>query len=612
MLFASLIIASAVVLAGLGLITMGRRLFRGADSNSILTDTALGIGGLSLLILGFGTLQLYSGIGKHILLGLCVILALFGAIRAITELLNKLKVRQSNKHKPALIHILPIFLLIVVACAVLVAGSAPPAMDDWDSLAYHLTVPRLYIDHGGLYNIDFSSHSNFPMLLEMLYIPGLMLGNPAAAKLVHFITGILFVLAVIRLTEKHIHSSAGYLAGIATAGIPIVMWEGTTGYIDLATALYTVLAVEALLNMQDENKPKLALIAGLFAGFTASTKLLGAATVLFVGVWLTVQHITLRRKSLGPVLLWFSLGALICLPWYLRTFINTGSPVFPFFYSVFGGRHWNTELAQTYTANQARFGMGHDLLDLIKLPYNITVFSDYFYDTPGLYVGPILLVGLPMLLLLIKHGTNKTLGLAGFIIAQVLLWFALTQQSRYLFPVYGLLGALSAGLAYKIESLKSLKIGLWVIFTVTAFCGLYTIIPSTMDRTAVALGRETTNDYLSRSVDVYRADNYINENLPGDARIALFGDTRGLYLNREFTWADWGHNTRFSRNYSSAGDLAQYLRSQGFTYALVNLRFLPKDHHGPLVAEAILQSLFVQEYPVFGLGAKVGVYSIPK
>jgi len=612
MLFASLIIASAVVLAGLGLITLGRRLFKSNGSSSILTDTALGIGGLSLVILAFGALQLFSGAGKYILLGLCGVLALFGTIRIITELLNKLKVRASQKQKLTLIQVLPILLLIVIACAVLLAGSAPPAMDDWDSLAYHLTVPRLYIDHGGLYYIDFSSHSNFPMLLEMLYIPGLMLGNPVAAKLVHFIIGILFILAVIRLTEKHIQPGAGYLAGIATAGIPIVMWEGTTGYIDLATALYTVLAVEALFNMQDENKPKLALFAGLFAGFAASTKLLGAATILLIGAWLIIQHITLKKKSAGSVLLWFCLGALICLPWYLRTFINTGSPVFPFFYSVFGGRDWNTELAQAYTASQAHFGMGHSLLDLIKLPYNITVFSERFYDTPGLYVGPILLVGLPMLLVLIKHRTNKTLGLAGFIIAQVLLWFALTQQSRYLFPVYGLLGALSAGLAYKMESLKSLKIGLWIIFTVTALCGLYTILPSAIDRSAVAFGGETTNDYLSRSVDVYRADNYINENLPKNAKVVLFGDTRGFYLDRKFAWADWGHNARFSRNYSNASDLVTYLRSQGYTHAFVNLQFLPKDHHGPLVADAITQGLLVQEYPSYGSGAKVGVYSIPK
>jgi hypothetical protein len=612
MLFASLIIATAVVLAGLGLITLGRRLFKSTDSSSILTDTALGIGGLSLVVLAFGALQLYSGVGKYILLGLCGVLTLFGSLRVISELRNKLKARSSSKQKLTLNNVLPILLLIAIACAVLLAGSAPPAMDDWDTLAYHLTVPRLYIDHGGLYYIDFSSHSNFPMLLEMLYIPGLMLGNPVAAKLVHFIIGILFVLAVIRLTEKHIQTGAGYLAGIATAGIPIVMWEGTTGYIDLATALYTILAVEALLNMQDENKPKLALIAGLFAGFTASTKLLGTATILLIGAWLIIQHITLRRKSLGPVLIWFCLGALICLPWYLRTFINTGSPVFPFFYSIFGGRDWNTDLAQTYTASQAHFGMGHGLLDLIKLPYNITVFSERFYDTPGLYVGPILLVGLPMLLVLIKYRTSKTLGLAGFVIAQVLLWFALTQQSRYLFPVYGLLGALSAGLAYKMESIKILKTGLWVIFTVTALCGLYTIIPLAIDRSAVAFGSESSSDYLSRSVDVYRADNYINENLPKDAKVALFGDTRGLYLNRDFAWADWGHNTRFSREYTNSTDLMLYLRSQGFTHTLVNLRFLPKDHHGPLVVDAITQGLLVQEYPSYGSGAKVGVYSIPK
>ncbi len=105
----------------------------------------------------------------------------------------------------------------------------------------------------GFYYIDFASHSNFPFLVEMLYTPALSWTDPAGAKMVHYLYGVLLVLAVVMLVRKHFMPKAAPLAALALVGMPIVLWEATTAYIDLATALYTVVAVYLLLDYFDNS-----------------------------------------------------------------------------------------------------------------------------------------------------------------------------------------------------------------------------------------------------------------------------------------------------------------------------------------------------------------------
>jgi hypothetical protein len=88
----------------------------------------------------------------------------------------------------------------------------------------------------------------------------------------------------------------------------------------------------------------------------------------------------------------------------------------------------------------------------------------------------------------------------------------------------------------------------------------------------VGLGIEKPNDYLAGRFDVYRASEFVNENLPKHAKIALFGETRGFYLDRDYLWADPGHNALipYRSMGSDPGRLLDWLESQCINYVLVN------------------------------------------
>jgi hypothetical protein len=103
----------------------------------------------------------------------------------------------------------------------------------------------------------------------------------------------------------------------------------------------------------------------------------------------------------------------------------------------------------------------------------------------------------------------------------------------------------------------------------------------------------------------------MNAYLPSNARVALMGDTRGYYLDRAYTWADWGHNIEFSGHYTSAEDFVGYLRSRGITHVMINFGFFAKRGKGAEpIYSAIDKDLLSQVYPAEGDRGRVAVYEV--
>lgn len=580
----------------------------------LVVDTSLGLGFVSLTIFLLSALQLLRPVPGVVLTVLLVAAAIPGLIGLWRDAID---IARRALRPSSLSSCLCAELLLVLAIAALIPALAPPTMGDWDSLAYHLAVPKLYIEHGGFYYIPYVTHSNFPYLVEMLYMPGLALGDPVSAKLIHYWFGVLLVGAVVVLTRRHVSPKAAPIAAVGIAGMPVVLWEATTAYVDLATALYTVVSVHLLLNYLDTRQgsghvDKLQLAAcGCAAGFAASTKMTGLSLIPMLAVWIVA---VLGFRSWWQACKLCLIAAVVCLPWYLKSVIYTGSPVYPFFYSLFGGRDWSAQLASNYTMLQKQFGMGHSPGAFLLLPFNLTFHSEAFYDRPGLYVGPLLLVSLPILTFA-RYRCAKLTALLVFFIAQLALWFALSQQSRYLIPAFAVLAVLVAGLTNLDERMRRTRALLGATLAATAVFGLVVMLwPEMRETTRVVFGAESRETYLIRRLDIYPAQTYINTMLPSESKIALFGDTRGFYLERPYAWADWGHNVMFSRDFDSAKSLRDFLKSNGFTHALVNFGIAFPERHKATgtalrVYEAIESGNFEHTYPVTPRGS-VAVYRI--
>ncbi len=675
-------VSAIVLLAGFGAGHLLRRLWTEAESreqraessrqtsssapqllsfSATLISTLLGLGFLSYLIFLFGILGLLGAIWPSILIGLIVVLAVYAGVVIVRALLARPKKQEATSQKarsgkrqaemaaPAAATSIETWIVLAVCAitgiAVLICALAPSAMDDWDSLAYHLTLPRLYLEHGGIYHITTFSHSNFPLLEEMLFLPGVALGLPVAAKLMHFWYGVMLVGSVALLAKRRFGRDAGALAAVGVISIPMILWEATTAYNDLATAAYTVLAIYFVTEYLESRSAKTLVGCGLACGFAAATKMTGLSVLGIAVMWLVVDGIASGKQRaesgeqraegggedavpsrllgssasqlLKAVLTIVLIGIAACFPWYLRAWIYTGNPVYPFFYSIFGGRDWTPELAKIYSNSQAHFGTGHTLISLLRLPYDLMVSPERFYDTPGLYVGPIMLAIVPFALLVIRRRNRALLGLVGCFVAFLAVWFVLTHQSRYLIPALVLGSALIAGVCAANRDIRVLKIAAYAVFIGGLAIGWFSGSPMSLGvmlakRWPVVSGAQTQHEYLRHSLDIYLAEDYINRYSPRQTRVALFGDTRAFYLEKPFDWCDYGHNTQFSRKFSDGDELITELAINGNTHVMVNTAFLPKDGNTPALLDAINRGKLKQVFPNTPDYGRVRVYELAR
>jgi len=113
----------------------------------------------------------------------------------------------------------------------------------------------------------------------------------------------------------------------------------------------------------------------------------------------------------------------------------------------------------------------------------------------------------------------------------------------------------------------------------------------------VVLGLESRDDYLTKTLDVYRVEQKANAIASQGGKIVLFGDTRGFYLDRPYFWGDASHNAIIPYDrLGSPADLARWLRARDVTHAIVNSRFLGRAAWEPPQSSGLVRGAVDEAY----------------
>jgi 4-amino-4-deoxy-L-arabinose transferase-like glycosyltransferase len=488
-----------------------------------------------------------------------------------------------------------VFLLVTIALAIL-GGLAPSSQNDWDALSYHLAVPKIYLQAHRIAYIGWLSHSNFPFTTEMWYVMGLAFHGQAAAKLFHVLCAILTVLAMLAFGAAHWQRRHGALAALIFLAAPIVAWEATSALNDLAAGLFTLLSLYAFVNWWSQRGARWAIVAAVLCGLAVGIKM-NALVLLGFLVVAAFYHVAafertgpasaLRRAAVFAVT-----ALLVACPWYIKSYVWTGNPVYPFFYDMFDGKYWTAAAARLYRAEQLGFGMGRSPLALLLAPWNLTMHGHMFSNFPNqplayVSIAPLLLALLPGLSLLGKVDRRVKFLLIYSLVAFVA-WFYLSQHLRYLIPALPAL-ALCAGFAGG-EMLrgrpdqsapgKELRFGAVAALALTCVIslGIFAMLVGVSAPAAVGAEREAT--YLAHSLDgLYSIAQVINA-LPRGSKVIMYGETRGFYFDTPYMWGDHHHNMirydRLAGAAASAGaaQLIGAYRALGVTHVLMTQSFM--------------------------------------
>ena len=444
---------------------------------------------------------------------------------------------------------LPLFALLVGwAMLVFVQGLAPEIW--YDAQNYHLALPQLYAEQHRIVPTPYRVHSYLSLGTEMLYLLATLLGGQPAARLISLAFGALTALGVFALGRRSFSAGAGLLAAALFVTTPIVAWEASGAFVDLALSSYCFFAVAAAHRWLGDRRPAWLILAGVMGGFALSAKLNALFLLGALGLVLLLVVLADRDRAWPArvrALLSFGVAALLAgAPWPLFRWVQTGNPVFPFFNQVF-----QSPLAPAVydPLNLDEHSIGTSLASLVRLPWAMTFSGpEVFHGGPpggslglGVLVVPLLLAG--------RWAPRERVGLlflTGVALVFSAAWAGSSQFARYFFPalpiVYILAGAALAGLRARaslpprlprvIAAVSYLAPLAWALAGLPLFLALYVHIPERLPY-RVAFGAESRAAYTSRTVGIADAFEYLNERYPGRQTLILaFASERAhLYSN---------------------------------------------------------------------------------
>jgi hypothetical protein len=400
-----------------------------------------------------------------------------------------------------------------------------------------------------------------------------------------------------------------------------MLWESGTAYIDIALALHTAIACYALTRYAEQGELAWGALAALHLGGAAATKHLGviaSIVALTIYVLMTVRSGVRPGPAIRRALLIGVAAALVPLPWYLRSYVASGNPVFPDLFAVFGARppeRWDAVTEHGLAGFKARFGYGRSLADLIRLPWDVTVHGARF----GGALGPLFLVLIPAALVLGR--SRAALPLATGVIAYAAVWASSisSYQMRFLMPLVAPLALLAAA---GLEAVSHAA-GEWhsrgrQLVTAAVFAIAFLNLPPFIrlherDREgwseylthvlrqspiAVVSGRESEVSYLRRELPSFAAWQAINAEAPENARVLTFAGGDNFYAQRRRV----PHDSTMARPVvrvprDNVGEAIAQLRALGITHVLFDRDELKRlDAYRLAIASPAIQQACVVVY----------------
>jgi hypothetical protein len=461
--------------------------------------------------------------------------------------------------------ILLIGLLCVFAFLALLAVLAPPT--DWDSLMYHLEIPKRYIQaHGYVYLPN--SYSNFPQFVESLYMLAMLLQDDILARLINLSLGGLATLTVYTIARHFVERSAALLAALVFVSSPLVNFVFIEVFIEAGLTFYSLLSILALLEWRAKGDQRWLWLSAGLVGIALAIKYY---TIILVLIWAWAfleQAWWVDQRPKREVIRWAFIVALpmllFPLPWFIKNLIFVQDPIFPIISGWLG--RWGRGLAQ---ANWAFYGMGYQPLDYLLLPWRMTFGDRFGVPKPGLLFLILLpsLIGLPFT-------SRWVCWLGGVTLVWFIFWANSAGQSvRFFLPGLALLSIVAIVTVYSLP-LRATKFR--PVFIIIILLGaIYHLIWSVYFASwslPYITGQQSKTEYLQHKLDIYPVAAYANQNLPPSVWIATVWEERGYYFNHPLVIGQ-SPDGAFLHQFVSGDDptvLAEALLSRGLTYLIIN------------------------------------------
>jgi hypothetical protein len=553
---------------------------------SLIVSLALGFTGLSLISLLLGTLKLLH---EEILWGILIALSTFGLIKILKQRksapFNKIMLSLDEKA------ILMLFWAIILVNML----SALSPVIFYDALVYHLNIPMEYLKAHRIFHMPYNMHSNLPQGMGMIYIYTLLLKSGVAAKLLNFFFGLLIALTIYSMARLWLNRRAALIAMLLFYSIPQIFLLSSLVNVDLSAAFYMLLGFYFLIGFSHKLKKKLLLLSGIFCGTAMSFRYQSAliAGMLFLLIFFIKKKdnrsakqgkkSSCSRKKIRELLsgaFIFCLALIIIFsPWMIKNIIYTGNPLFPLFYSIFGGRGWSQEQATYFYNNiSGRIGAGLTLQSWLDILWQALNRGDELGFHHYLFLAALALIPVA----LIRRHPSATAGLLGLL--YFALWCAFSRNVanilRYNVFSFALLSLFFISFIWqwfkKMEKLAVLSFILLII--IEALLGI--LFCQQLTKSFIPVFTNVSRvQYVTNFFPAYALINDMNNKLSSEDKVLFIGETRGFYLHKKCIVSsanDGQWTAKIFYGAKNAEEVHKRMRALGITHLLVNQQELER------------------------------------
>lgn len=494
--------------------------------------------------------------------------------------------------------------LLVAFGSISLLASVPPVSRD--ALTHHLYVPKLYIQHGGIYELHDIICSYYPMNLDLLYLIPLFFKNDVIPKYIHFAFALATGFLIYRYINHRINRTFALLGSLFFLTIPVIVRLSSTVYVDLGLIFFLFVSQLCIFRWIEAGfKVKYLILGAVFCGLALGTKYNGLIGLFLLGLFIPIiysryhtahEHLCSKSLSYGAV---FILIALVFFsPWMIRNFIWTNNPIYPLYQSVF-----NTSTTQTDEENDkteigvkprmSRFELrrqiyGESWLEIALVP--VRVFFEGQDDNPARFDGKtnpfLLLLPLFAIFRFKKRGKQIKTEIMLMICFSILYFLFASAQShiriRYIAPILPSCVILAM---FGLENLRnmlqekkrkfSMCIGKGIFISIIAIMlGLnaqYLVSRFKIDQPVeYLLGKIGRDEYIQEYRPEYDTFRYANRHLTKDSKIlGLYLGNRGYYLDVDIIF-DLEIMQRFAKTSTSSADVLRKLQNDNFSHLIIN------------------------------------------
>jgi len=454
-----------------------------------------------------------------------------------------------------------------------------------DALEFHILVPKQYLVVGGIQYLPSFLESNYPSLAEYLYLLILTQADATACKALHFLNGMLVLVAIMRLGYRLGFGHSAWLAPALFLSMPVALTPFGWAWNDAIFTLFLLQMLTFLLRYHeadpDARSPGWLAWAGVMAGLASWTKYTFAMVFIVLALLFIVAVIRWRWRLSHLVRFYVPLGALSAL-WFFKNLAFTGNPFYPFLNGIFESPYWTAAADAYFKGTLTRYEMDWELATYFLFPFLIALKPRVIDVHTG--VVPLLLVAL----LFLRSRSHGEVLLKWYVALYMLVWLFIQTEVRSFLSVLAVIALLgSIAIERHLWPRVELRRPLVVLLGAACIAGLVITVTTTYATfrpLTLFLGLEGRDDYLTREARHHQVYTWLDDQ-PDAGAVLLIGLHGPFYLERPAYFSsccDPPIAEVLSANATSAADLVSTVRALGITHVVVDHHEWQREHRESL------------------------------